>query len=77
MTLMGRRTRKSFKIGDPIRVRVARADIEKRTIDFSLVGMEGGATEEPAPRGEVIHPAKNHRRSRIDRKGKPREPRRR
>jgi len=37
MTFTGKRSRKTFKIGDQIRVRVARADIEKRTIDFVWV----------------------------------------
>jgi ribonuclease R len=37
MTLTGRRTRRTFRIGDPIRIRVAKADIEKRMIDFAWV----------------------------------------
>ncbi|HCS93282.1 MAG TPA: ribonuclease R [Bavariicoccus seileri] len=46
MTLVGERTGKSFKIGDPITVRVSRADIESREIDFELVlpkGQEKGS----------------------------------
>jgi len=35
--LMGERTRKSFRIGDPVRVRVDRVDVERRHIDFGLI----------------------------------------
>jgi ribonuclease R len=35
--LIGERTRKRFRIGDPVRVRVERVDIERRHIDFGLI----------------------------------------
>ncbi|MCX8116804.1 MAG: ribonuclease R [Desulfobacterota bacterium] len=35
--LMGERTRKRFRVGDPVRVRVERVDIERRHIDFGLI----------------------------------------
>ena len=35
--LRGRRTGKRYKLGDPITVRVARADLEQRQLDFDLV----------------------------------------
>jgi len=37
MVFVGKRTRKIFRIGDAIRVRVVRADMEKRQIDFVLL----------------------------------------
>jgi ribonuclease R len=37
MVFMGRRSRKTFKIGDPMRVRCLRADIDERKIDLGLV----------------------------------------
>jgi ribonuclease R len=35
--LIGERTRKTFKIGDEVRVRVERVDVEGRHIDFGLI----------------------------------------
>ena len=35
--LMGQRTRRIFRIGDKVKVRVERVDTENRTVDFSLV----------------------------------------
>ncbi|OGP78129.1 MAG: ribonuclease R [Deltaproteobacteria bacterium RBG_16_49_23] len=35
--LIGERTRKSFRIGDPVRVRVDRVDVERRHLDFGLI----------------------------------------
>ncbi len=34
---VGRRSKKSFKIGDPIRIRVDRVDLDLRRVDFSLL----------------------------------------
>jgi ribonuclease R len=39
-TLRGRRTRRTFRVGDPVRVDVAGVSIERRQIDFVLVGSE-------------------------------------
>ncbi len=35
--LVGERTHKRFRIGDPVKVRVERVDVEQRHIDFGLV----------------------------------------
>jgi ribonuclease R len=35
--LVGRRTKRASQIGDKVRVRVARVDIQKRQIDFQVV----------------------------------------
>ncbi len=35
--LVGERTHKRFRVGDPVRVRVERVDVERRQIDFGLV----------------------------------------
>lgn len=42
LTLMGRHTRKVYKLGDPIHITVARVNVEERFIDFEL------ACEEPS-----------------------------
>lgn len=39
--LVGERTGKTFRIGDPVSVRVERVDVERRRIDFSLVKGSG------------------------------------
>ncbi len=44
--LVGSRNRRRFRLGDPVRVRVVRADKEERKIDFML--LEGGGTAEGA-----------------------------
>jgi len=43
--LIGERTRRIFRLGDPIRVRVLRADLDEAKLDFELVdgGSVGGA----------------------------------
>lgn len=38
--LVGERTRKRFRIGDPVRVKVERVDVERRHIDFGLISKE-------------------------------------
>ncbi len=38
--LMGERTHRTFRIGDEVKVRVERVDVERRHIDFGLVGKE-------------------------------------
>ncbi|MBU6375622.1 MAG: ribonuclease R [Bdellovibrionales bacterium] len=43
MILFGRRTRKTFKIGDRLSVQVVRADLERRQIDFGLIETESSS----------------------------------
>jgi ribonuclease R len=52
-TLVGERTKESFRIGDRVRVRVAGVSVEKKQIDF-VVAVEGGgrARRETLPAGE-------------------------
>lgn len=47
MLFVGRRTRRQFRVGDRLRIRVLRADIDRRQIDFGLVPAPG----EPPGRG--------------------------
>jgi ribonuclease R len=44
--LVGERTHKTFKIGDEIRVRVDRVDVERRHIDFGLIEKKERVKEE-------------------------------
>jgi ribonuclease R len=35
--IIGRRTRRKFTIGDPVRIRIARANLDKKQLDFELI----------------------------------------
>ncbi|WP_199621526.1 ribonuclease R [Paenibacillus alkalitolerans] len=43
LALIGERTSKIFRIGDEVKVRVARVNVEERTIDFEMVDMKSRA----------------------------------
>ena len=53
--LVGERTRKVFKLGDTLQVRVARVDLDERKIDFELVGENGssGSGRKPSKREQL------------------------
>ncbi|MFL6650627.1 MAG: ribonuclease R [Sulfurifustaceae bacterium] len=50
--LIGERTRRTYRLGDSIRVRVVRVDLDEARIDFEPVG---AATAKPAPGRANIH----------------------
>ncbi|MGE5126053.1 MAG: hypothetical protein ACM3PV_07165, partial [Betaproteobacteria bacterium] len=39
--LKGETTQKAYRLGDRVQVQVARVDLERRAIDFALVGVAG------------------------------------
>jgi ribonuclease R len=41
-SLRGRRTRRIFRVGDPVTVQVAGVSVERRQIDFTIAGMDAG-----------------------------------
>lgn len=49
MIFYGRRKKRTFKIGDPVRIRLLKADIDKRTIDFGLLDGEAPLERAEAP----------------------------
>jgi ribonuclease R len=49
--LRGRRSRRAFRLGDPIRVIVAGVSVERRQIDFALGDQETGSRRAPRRRG--------------------------
>jgi ribonuclease R len=49
-SLRGRRTRRTFRIGDPVRVAVTGVSVERRQIEFALAG-ESAAPAKPWRRG--------------------------
>ena len=70
--LLGRRTRRAINLGDEVTVRVDRANLDTRRIDFSLSGPEasGGAPETAGRRGRKTSPP--HPPSPSPRSGQPR-----
>jgi ribonuclease R len=48
--LVGQHTRRTFRIGDRVRVQVARVDVDARHIDFALLGEAGVAAAENGAR---------------------------
>ena len=47
--LVGRRFRKRYALGDKVRIRVERANLERRQLDFVLIEDEGERPALPAP----------------------------
>lgn len=46
-TLEGRRTKRRFRLGDRVRVEVARVDLQRRMLDFRLAGVARKAEDDP------------------------------
>jgi ribonuclease R len=46
--LIGRRNRKTYRLGDPIRIQVVRANLERKQLDFALVTEEGAGAKSAA-----------------------------
>jgi ribonuclease R len=62
--LVGRRTRRVFKLGDKIEVQVAKVDTFKRQVDYKLAGM----TDAPARRD--VRPARQPQRPRVEKEAR-------
>jgi ribonuclease R len=62
-TLSGRREGNQFRLGDRVRVVVAQVDIDRRQLDFRLVGRRGRADQdgEPSRSKSELSSAKKHR----------------
>jgi ribonuclease R len=45
--LMGERTRRVFRLGDPVRVKVAQVNLDEAKLDFELVGAGTPASRRP------------------------------
>ena len=50
--LVGRRHHNKYQLGDPIRIKVASANLEKKQLDFTLAG---GAVVSTAPTKKQLH----------------------
>ncbi|VUD40608.1 Ribonuclease R [Thalassocella blandensis] len=64
--LVGERTRKVFHLGDPLRVRVMRVDLDERKTDFELVGSvrqrKQTRTAKPATTSGAVHSTRTIRK---------------
>ena len=72
MIFFGTRTKRTFKMGDRVQVRVARAEIDTRMVDFEL--LEGGVLGRELPAGagaRKILPRTRHGASSRDRDDRP------
>jgi ribonuclease R len=66
----GMRTGNSFRLGDPVRVAVAAVDVDRRELDFRLLGRQGKSGGEAAPhRRSARHGPKKPGKKKGPRKG--------
>lgn len=56
-TLTGRRAGNAYQLGDRVRIEVARVDIDRRELDFRIVGRQqrGRMPKKPSRRGDTRH----------------------
>ncbi|KAA9301808.1 ribonuclease R [Aerococcus sanguinicola] len=83
LVLIGERTGRSFKIGDPIQVKLINADVDSRQLDFRLVEEEADVEEangQPSDRKKPKKKGKSHKAkpkdfksSKKDKKGQPKK----
>ncbi|MCH5181165.1 MAG: ribonuclease R [Prevotellaceae bacterium] len=62
--LTGRRSGRRYTLGDAVTVRVERANLERRQLDFRLVGHSGSPLPPQRPKGKPFTPAGSQRKSR-------------
>ena len=60
--LLGERTRQVYRLGDPVRVRVMRVDLDEAKIDFELAATPAG--DKPAKQAAGLHRTKKRSRKR-------------
>lgn len=68
--LIGRRFRKRYSLGEKVHIRVERANLERRQLDFALIGQDGQPTEMPTEKKSkaVEQPSKKKQRRKGSRK---------
>ena len=68
--LVGRRTRRVYALGDKVRIRVERANLERKILDFSLVGEDVDVFSTPAPNVFAPKNSKKGKKQGKEKKGK-------
>ncbi|CAM2884023.1 ribonuclease R [Dellaglioa algida] len=74
MALVGKRTKRTFRIGQPIEVKVAKVDIEQSAIDFEIVNPQNTPTSDLRGKGGTFKRPSNGRpgdKKPYNRNGKP------
>jgi transcriptional accessory protein Tex/SPT6 len=64
--LIGRRKRKVFRLGDPVRVVVERVDLVRRQVDFRLA-------DQGEPQASQQRPAARNKREKRGKRGRPKD----
>jgi len=67
--LLGERTRRSFRLGDPVRVKVAQVNLDEAKLDFALVDDGGRAPRRMERQGKSKHKERDGKR-RTSRRGR-------
>lgn len=67
--LVGRRYRKRYGLGDKVRIRVERANLERRQLDFALVDDGNGPVAEPTFREHLATEKKNNKKAKKNKRG--------
>lgn len=60
--LVGRSTGMRFTIGDKLKIRVVRADLEKRQLDYTIAGMPEQRSKKPAPKSKRTDSTNNKKK---------------
>ncbi len=60
MALVGRNTRRTYKMGQPIRVKVVNVDVEQSAIDFDIVNPQDTPTSDMLPKRHYSNNRNNH-----------------
>lgn len=78
-TLVGERSHKSFCLGDSIRIRVARVDLDRKRVDFDFVDPDGDAAQDDARANKILKKMAKDKKSggKAEKSGKKRSKRRR
>ena len=50
--LVGRRRHNRYQLGDPIRIKVARVNLEKKQLDFTIISNNGAKTKKKTEKGD-------------------------
>jgi ribonuclease R len=62
--LVGRRTRRTYALGDKVTIRVERANLERKQLDFALVGEDVEVFSTPAPNVLALKGKKSNKKKR-------------